>query len=148
MPIVAMVIGKPGFSALTFTINNAGFRYGAFITAPITFVSTAAAIFFFVVKPANAMLARYGETRRGSDLRRGTPPPGAAGGEPRESLEERVEPDREAGWKVSHAVDGSQHARDECLARCRVVPDRQGLPRPAEEPLLVGNEAGQPDRVD
>jgi large conductance mechanosensitive channel len=58
MPIVAMIIGKPDFSDLTFTINDAVFRYGAFITALITFVSTAAAIFFFVVRPANAMMAR------------------------------------------------------------------------------------------
>jgi large conductance mechanosensitive channel len=58
MPIVAMIIGKPDFSDLTFTINDAVFRYGAFITAAITFVSTAAAIFFFVVKPLNALKAR------------------------------------------------------------------------------------------
>ena len=58
MPIVAMIIGKPDFSDLTFTINDAVFRYGAFITALITFVSTAAAIFFFVVKPVNAVMAR------------------------------------------------------------------------------------------
>ena len=58
MPIVAMIIGKPDFSDLTFTINDAVFRYGAFITAAITFVSTAAAIFFFVVKPYEALTAR------------------------------------------------------------------------------------------
>lgn len=58
LPIVAMIIGKPDFSDLTFTINDAVFRYGAFITAAIVFVSTAAAIFFFVVKPLNAMAAR------------------------------------------------------------------------------------------
>jgi large conductance mechanosensitive channel len=58
MPVIAMIIGKPDFSDLTFTINDAVFRYGAFITALITFVSTAAAIFFFVVKPANAIMAR------------------------------------------------------------------------------------------
>src|SRR5207342_1621678 len=58
MPIVAMILGKPDFSNLTFTINDAVFRYGAFITAAITFVSTAAAIFFFVVKPLNALMAR------------------------------------------------------------------------------------------
>ena len=56
MPIVAMIIGKPDFSGLTFTINDAVFRYGAFITAAITFVSTAAAIFFFVVKPMDALI--------------------------------------------------------------------------------------------
>jgi len=58
MPIVAMIIGKPDFSDLTFTINDAVFRYGAFITATITFVTTAAAIFFFVVKPMGAIIAR------------------------------------------------------------------------------------------
>ena len=59
MPIVAMIIGKPSFNDLTFTINDAVFRYGAFLTAAITFVSTAAAIFFFVVKPANALNSRF-----------------------------------------------------------------------------------------
>ena len=58
MPIVAMIIGKPDFSNLTFTINDAVFRYGAFITDAITFLATAAAVFFFVVKPMNAVMAR------------------------------------------------------------------------------------------
>ena len=58
MPIIAMIIGKPDFSNLTFTINDAVFRYGAFITDLITFVATAAAIFFFVVKPVGAVMAR------------------------------------------------------------------------------------------
>jgi large conductance mechanosensitive channel len=58
MPIIAMIIGKPDFSDLTFTINDAVFRYGAFLTAAITFVATAAAIFFFVLKPMNALALR------------------------------------------------------------------------------------------
>ena len=58
MPIVAMIIGRPDFSSLTFTVNDAVFRYGAFITAGITFVTTAAAIFFFVVKPLDALKGR------------------------------------------------------------------------------------------
>ena len=58
MPIIAMIIGKPDFSDLTFTINDAVFRYGAFLTAVIQFVAVAAAVFFFVVKPVDAMLAR------------------------------------------------------------------------------------------
>jgi len=60
MPIVAMIIGKPDFSDLTFTINDAVFRYGAFITDVIQFVAIAAAVFFFVVKPVQAMMARRG----------------------------------------------------------------------------------------
>ena len=58
MPIVAMIIGKPDFSNLTFTINDAVFRYGAFITDLISFVAIAAAVFFFVVKPMDALVAR------------------------------------------------------------------------------------------
>jgi large conductance mechanosensitive channel len=58
MPIIAMIIGKPDFSDLTFTINDAVFRYGAFITSLITFVAVAAAVFFFVVKPMQAIMAR------------------------------------------------------------------------------------------
>ena len=58
MPVVAMVIGKPDFNGLTFTINDAVFRYGAFITQAITFVAIAGAVFFFVVKPMQALTAR------------------------------------------------------------------------------------------
>jgi large conductance mechanosensitive channel len=58
-PLIAMVIGKPDFSDLTFTINDARFRYGAFLTALIQFVSVAAAVFFFVVKPINSLLGRF-----------------------------------------------------------------------------------------
>jgi large conductance mechanosensitive channel len=59
MPVIAMIIGKPDFGDLTFTINDAKFRYGAFITSVIQFVAVAAAVFFFVVKPVNALLRRY-----------------------------------------------------------------------------------------
>ena len=58
MPVVAMIIGKPDFSDLTFTINDAVFRYGAFITDLIQFVAIAAAVFFFIVKPVQAMIGR------------------------------------------------------------------------------------------
>jgi large conductance mechanosensitive channel len=58
MPVVAMIIGKPDFSSLTFTINDAVFRYGAFITDVITFVAVATAVFFLVVKPVQAVLSR------------------------------------------------------------------------------------------
>ncbi|HEU6445046.1 MAG TPA: large conductance mechanosensitive channel protein MscL [Gaiellaceae bacterium] len=58
MPLIAMVIGEPDFSELTFTINDAVFRYGAFLTSAIQFLAIAAAVFFFVVKPVNALLGR------------------------------------------------------------------------------------------
>jgi large conductance mechanosensitive channel len=58
MPVVAMVIGKPDFRDLTFTINDSVFRYGAFVTDAIQFVAIAVAVFFFVVKPVNSLLTR------------------------------------------------------------------------------------------
>jgi large conductance mechanosensitive channel len=57
-PIVAAIIGKPDFSGLTFSINGSRFLYGDFINALVAFLSIAAAVFFFVVKPVNALMSR------------------------------------------------------------------------------------------
>jgi large conductance mechanosensitive channel len=57
-PLVAAIFGKPDFSRLTFTINDSTFKYGAFLNAILAFVLIAAALFFFVVKPLGAMMAR------------------------------------------------------------------------------------------
>ena len=56
-PIIAAIVGKPDFSTLSFQINNSHFLYGDFIDAVITFLSVAAAVFFFVVKPMNVIAA-------------------------------------------------------------------------------------------
>ena len=57
-PLIAAIGGNPDFSTLSFTINGSHFLYGAFFNALITFAVIAAVIFFFVVKPVNAMMAR------------------------------------------------------------------------------------------
>jgi large conductance mechanosensitive channel len=57
-PLIAAFAGESGLSALKFTINGADFLYGAFLQAVITFLITAAVVFFFVVKPMNLLLAR------------------------------------------------------------------------------------------
>ena len=57
-PLIAAIFGKPDFSNLTFTMNSSQFLYGAFINAVISFVSIAAVIFFFVVKPMNILIER------------------------------------------------------------------------------------------
>jgi large conductance mechanosensitive channel len=56
-PIIAAIFGKPDFASLSFTINNSQFLYGSFLDAVITFLSVAAAVFFFIVKPINALAA-------------------------------------------------------------------------------------------
>jgi len=57
-PIIALIFGKPNFGGLSFTINHSRFLYGDFINNVITFVSIAAGVYFFVVTPVNALMAR------------------------------------------------------------------------------------------
>lgn len=57
-PLIAAVFGKSDFSALSFELNGSTFRYGDFINALITFLLVAAVLFFVVIKPVNALLAR------------------------------------------------------------------------------------------
>lgn len=57
-PLIAAIGGKPNFSNLSFTINKSHFLYGAFINALLAFIVIAAVLFFLVVKPVNALMAR------------------------------------------------------------------------------------------
>jgi large conductance mechanosensitive channel len=57
-PLIGALGGEPDFSSLNFTINESRFRYGDFINALLAFLIVAAVLFFFVIKPANALLAR------------------------------------------------------------------------------------------
>lgn len=65
-PLIALLVGKPDFSEIKPVLNGTVFPIGAFITAVVMFVLTAAAIYFFVVLPMNAITAR---------LKRGELPP-------------------------------------------------------------------------
>lgn len=56
-PFIAL-FGERDYSDLTFTIRESTFRYGDVITALISFVAISAAVFFFVMKPINALEAR------------------------------------------------------------------------------------------
>jgi large conductance mechanosensitive channel len=58
-PLVAAVGGEPDFSALAFTVNGSQFRYGHFLNALFSFLLVAAVLFFLVLKPVNALMARY-----------------------------------------------------------------------------------------
>ena len=57
-PIIALIVGEPNFGALHFTINHSQFAYGDFLNNLVTFITTAAVVLFFVVKPYNALMAR------------------------------------------------------------------------------------------
>ena len=57
-PLIGAIFGKADFSGETFTINGSHFLYGSFINAVITFVSIGAAVYFFIVKPYEYVVAR------------------------------------------------------------------------------------------
>jgi large conductance mechanosensitive channel len=57
-PLIAAVVGKPDFSALQFTINGSRFPVGDFVNAVVSFVLVAAAVYYFVVLPVNALVSR------------------------------------------------------------------------------------------
>ena len=65
-PLIAAVVGKPDFSAIAFEVNGSKFPIGDFINALLSFVLIAAAVYFFIVLPVNALMAR---------MRRGEAPP-------------------------------------------------------------------------
>ncbi len=57
-PMIAAVVGKPDFSAIQFTINNSKFLVGDFINAIVSFLIVATAVYYMVVLPINALIAR------------------------------------------------------------------------------------------
>ncbi len=65
-PLITAIVGKPDFSALTFTVNNSKFNIGHFINALVSFLLISAAVYFLIVLPVNKIMAR---------IRRGEAPP-------------------------------------------------------------------------
>jgi large conductance mechanosensitive channel len=57
-PLIALIVGKPDFSAINFVINGTKFPIGDFMNAVISFLLIATAVYFFVVLPVNALMAR------------------------------------------------------------------------------------------
>jgi large conductance mechanosensitive channel len=57
-PLIAAIVGKPDFSAISLTINNSQLLIGAFLNEVVSFFLIAAAVYFVVVAPVNAIVAR------------------------------------------------------------------------------------------
>ena len=57
-PLIAAFGGQPDFSTLYFAINKSKFLYGDFINAILAFLIIAAVIYFVVVLPYAAFVAR------------------------------------------------------------------------------------------
>ncbi|MEW6154980.1 MAG: large conductance mechanosensitive channel protein MscL [Actinomycetota bacterium] len=56
-PIIA-IPGSANFEDLAITVGGSEIRYGLFVNALLSFLTIAAAVFFFVVKPINRLMAR------------------------------------------------------------------------------------------
>lgn len=65
-PLIASVAKMPDFSAMAFQVNGSKFLIGDFINSLISFLLIAVAVYFFVIMPVNALMAR---------LNRGEAPP-------------------------------------------------------------------------
>jgi len=61
-PIIAAIVGAPDFSAIALTINGSKLMIGDFLNALFAFLMVGVAVYFFVVIPVNALMARM---RRG-----------------------------------------------------------------------------------
>ena len=57
-PLIAAIAKVPDFSGLFFTLHGSKFMYGHFVNALVSFALVASAVFFFVVKPMNMLIAR------------------------------------------------------------------------------------------
>jgi large conductance mechanosensitive channel len=57
-PLIAVVGGKPDFSAIHFSVRGTNFAIGDFVNEVVAFLLVAVAIYFFVVAPVNALNER------------------------------------------------------------------------------------------
>jgi large conductance mechanosensitive channel len=57
-PLIAALVGKPDFSALTLNLHGGIIKYGSFLNSVIDFVLLAAVVYFVIVAPMNYVLAR------------------------------------------------------------------------------------------
>lgn len=57
-PLIAALVGKPDFSSISFAIGQTQFPIGDFINAIVSFLLVAGAVYFFVIVPLNALMAR------------------------------------------------------------------------------------------
>ena len=61
MPLIAAIVGKPNFDALTFNVGSGVIRYGAFLTTLVNFFLIAF-VLFLILKAANRAIRRPPET--------------------------------------------------------------------------------------
>ena len=58
-PLIAAIVGKPDFSALTLSVHGGVIKYGDFLNSVIAFLLIAFVVYFFIVLPMQKLLARF-----------------------------------------------------------------------------------------
>lgn len=66
-PLIKLAAGGEKFSTFTFTVNKVEFPVDEFINATISFILIAAAVYFLVVLPVNALVARMHRNDKAPD---------------------------------------------------------------------------------
>ncbi|WP_093620221.1 large conductance mechanosensitive channel protein MscL [Actinoplanes philippinensis] len=95
-PLIQLMGGGKGLEAGTFKVNGVPFDYASFLNAVITFLLTAAVLYFLVVMPLNVLAERR---RRGEE-----PPPKAPSEEVKLLTEIRDALLRGQGHQVSNSA--------------------------------------------
>lgn len=57
-PLIAALVGKPDFSALTLSVNGGVIKYGDFLNSVVSFLLIASVVYFFIVLPMNFLLEK------------------------------------------------------------------------------------------
>ena len=57
-PLIAAIGGQPDFSAIVVQVNGSKLLIGDFVNSLMSFAVIGAAVYFFVVAPVNALMAR------------------------------------------------------------------------------------------
>lgn len=58
-PLLALIGGKPNFNTLAFTVGKSRFTYGAFLTEVLSFLISAAVVYFVIVVPVSRALRLF-----------------------------------------------------------------------------------------
>jgi large conductance mechanosensitive channel len=58
-PLIAAVVGKPDFSAIILDVGSGHIKIGNFFNEVIAFLMVAATVYFVIIVPANAIMARF-----------------------------------------------------------------------------------------
>lgn len=62
-PLISAIVHRPDFSSFVLTVHGGKILYGDFLNALLAFLLNAAAVYFLIVVPINALLKRFRPTQ-------------------------------------------------------------------------------------